>query len=162
MLSVAITLDGVLRKPLDEHAQDVGGTLLYSALVDHFRVIVLGGYEEEKDKQFLTMNGYVAHAEYVPLRREDGKDEVARRHAQVARLRTRGERVEFVIVADPQLAVRLYASGFTVLPYLHPVFTAESFRPDHVGGIRAWSELVDEVDYQLRVKAERRLKEVQG
>lgn len=156
MRTVAITLDGVLRKPLDIEAQDVGGSLLYASLVDNFRLVVLGGYDYQADEQFLTMNGLVRHVKLIPLREEDGRDDETRKVRQVQRLKGDGFTFEFVVVADPVVAKRLYAQGFPVLTYLHPAYSAPSFRPDHAGGITAWSELAAEVDYQLKSKAEQR------
>lgn len=154
MRSVAIALDGVLRKPLDVEAQDFGASLLYASLVDNFRVVVLGTQDLAKDHHFMTINGMGRFVKIEPLRASDGVGAAAQQRKQVQRLLAEGFKFEFVVVPDPELAKDLYAQGVPVLLYLHPTFSARSFRPDYVGGQRPWQELVDEVEFQRIVKAE--------
>jgi hypothetical protein len=157
--AIAITLDGVLRKPLDVEAQDFGASLLFASLVENFRVIVLGTEEPEKDEHFMGVNGMVKYVRIEPLRREDGPDKASRIRAQIKRLRAEGFQFEFLVVPDPDLAKDLYADGYPVLLYIHPTFSNRSFRPDYAGGMKPWDELTSEVEYQLSVKAEQRLRE---
>ena len=157
--AVAITLDGVLRKPLDVEAQDFGASLLFASLTQTFRVIVLGTSDPEKDEHFLAINGMGGHVRVEPLRLEDGPDDYARKRRQVDRLRAEGFAFEFVVVPDPDLARDLYQDGYPVLLYLHPTFSSRSFRPDYRGGLRAWDELAAEVDFQLSAKAEQRMRD---
>jgi hypothetical protein len=152
--AIAIALDGVLRKPLDVEAQDFGAFLLYASLVDHFRVVILGTDNPVMDEHFLSVNGMVRYVKIEPTRREDGESDLDRKRGQLRRLRTEGFRFEFVVIPDPDLARDLYANGVPVLLYLHPTFSAPSFRPDHKPGIRAWSELAAEVEFQVNAKAE--------
>lgn len=154
MRTVAIALDGVLRKPLDVEAQDFGASLLYGALRDVFRVVVLGTDDPVKDEHFLTINGLVKYVKIEPVRPEDGKDIATQKRAQIKRLRAEGFRFEFVIVPDPDLATDLYRIGIPVLLYLHPTYSAESFRPDYEGGLRPWNELEAEVEFQRMARAE--------
>lgn len=159
MRTVAIALDGVLRKPLDVEAQDFGASLLFASLVDHFRVVVLGTDNLERDEHFLAINGLVRYVKIESLRPEDGEGVAAQKRAQIDRLRAEGFRFEFVLVPDPELAYHLYVEGVPVLLYLHPTFSAKAFRPDYDGGIRPWNELAEEVQFQLNVKAEQRRQE---
>lgn len=153
MRTVAIALDGVLRKPLDVEAQDFGASLLYASLVDQFRVIILGTDDPVKDEHFLSVNGLLRYVRIEPIRPEDGRGVAAQQRAQIQRLRAEGFKFEFVVVPDPDLAKDLYAMGVPVLLYLHPTFSAKTFRPDYQAGLRPWGELVDEVRYQLDAKA---------
>lgn len=155
MRTVAIALDGVLRKPLDVEAQDFGASLLYAGLNNHFRVVILGTDNPARDEQFLAINGIGRYVKIEPLRPEDGEGVAEQKRAQIARLRAEGFRFEFVVVPDPELAYHLYVEGVPVLLYLHPTFSAKSFRPDYDGGIRPWTELAEEVEFQLNAKAER-------
>jgi hypothetical protein len=159
MRAVAISLDGVLRKPLDVEAQDMGGSFLFASLVENFRVVVLGSEDPARDEHFLMVNGLLRYVKIEPLRPEDGRTEAERKRAQLKRLRAEGFQFEFVVVPDPGLARFLYASGFPTLLYLHPVYSTESFRPDHEGGIRAWNELASEVEFQLTTRAQQQMKE---
>lgn len=153
MRTVAITLDGVLRKPLDVEAQDFGAGLLYASLVDNFRVVVLGTEDLERDKHFLAVNGMGRYVKIEPIRQEDGRTEMERERQRLRRLRQEGFKFEFVVVPDPELAYHLYVEGVPVLLYLHPTFSAKSFRPDYDGGIRPWNELADEVAFQRDARA---------
>lgn len=153
MRAIAIALDGVLRKPLDVEAQDFGASMLFASLVEHFRVVVLGTDSPEKDEHFLAVNGLVRYVKIEPTRPEDGLEVADQKRAQIERLRAEGFTFEFVVVPDPGLATQLYADGIPVLLYLHPTFSARSFRPDHQGGLRPWSDLAAEVEFQLTEKA---------
>lgn len=149
----------MLRKELDAEAQDRGGALLYASLIDTFRVVVLGTEDRVKDEHFLTVNGFLRYTLLDPLRPEDGITEHERKFAQANRLRRDGFNFEFVVTPDPDVATFLFRTGIPSLLYLHPTFSAESFRPDYQGGIRPWSALVDEVEYQRTVRAEQAKKE---
>lgn len=155
MRAVAISLDGVLRKPLDVEAQDFGASLLFASLVENFRVIVLGGKEPDKDEHFLRVNGLVKYVKIEPIRAEDGQGVDSQRLAQIQRLRREGFKFEFVVLPDPDLATILYSIGVPVLLYLHPTFSGRAFRPDTAEGIRPWNELAAEVEFQLTAKAEK-------
>lgn len=161
MKSVAISLDGVLRKPLDVEAQDRGAALLFGSLLNQFRVVVLGTDRPDKDEHFLSVNGLLGYVRIEPERIEDARTYQHRRMAQIRRLRAEGFQFEFVIVPDPEVARMMYREGFPVLLYLHPEYSAESFRPDYAGGVRPWKELEAEVEYQVSAKAELRKKEAE-
>lgn len=155
MRTVAITLDGVLRKPLDVEAQDFGASLLYASLVDNFRVVVLGTEDLARDEHFMAVNGMGRYVKIEPIRPEDGQGIGAQKRAQIQRLRNEGFKFEFVVVPDPDLATYLYARGVPVLLYLHPTFSGRSFRPDHEEGIRPWNDLAAEVEFQINAKAQK-------
>ena len=154
MRSVAIALDGVLRKPHDVEAQDFGASLLYQGLVQGFRVVVLGTDDVARDEQFMAVNGLGRYVKIEPVRQGDAPDESGRVRAQIKRLRAEGFTFEFAVLADPDLAKDVYKMGIPVLLYLHPHYSAESFRPDYPGGIRPWAELTAEVEYQRAAAAE--------
>lgn len=153
MRAVAIALEGVLRKPLDVEAQDFGAGLLYASLVDNFRVVVLGTEDMQRDEHFLAVNGLGRYVKIEPLREEDGPTPMDQERQRLRRLRQEGFRFEFVVVPDPELAYHLYVDGVPVLMYLHPTFSAKSFRPDYDGGIRPWNELAEEVEFQRDARA---------
>lgn len=160
MRTVAIALDGVLRKPLDVEAQDFGASLLFASLVNNFRVVVLGTDRPDRDEHFLAVNGLVKYVKIEPVRPGDGRGVGEQKRAQVRRLRAEGFQFEFVVIPDPDLAVDLYAEGVPVLLYLHPTFSGKSFRPDHDPGIVPWERLADEVEFQLTAKAEQMKREL--
>jgi hypothetical protein len=152
--AIAIALDGVLRKPLDIEAQDFGATLLYNSLVQHFRVVILGTEDPVRDEHFLMVNGLLKYVKIEPVLSGDGEGFTDQKARQLERLRAEGFTFEFVVVPDPDLAREMYSVGVPVLLYLHPTFSAKSFRPDYDRGIRPWNELAEEVEFQLVAKAE--------
>lgn len=156
MRAVAISLDGVLRKPLDIEAQDFGAALLYKTLQQAFRVVVLGTDNPERDEQFLAINGLGGYVKIEPLRPEDGDDQRDQAWGQVTRLRNEGFVFEFVVVPDPVLAHDLYRVGIPTLVYLHPLYSGRDLRPDTEPGMTPWSELADAVEFQLLAKARAR------
>lgn len=145
--TIAIALDGVLQKPLDVEAQDVGGSLLYASLVSLFRVVVLGTENPDKDEHFLRINGMRLHAEVTHPNPEGVSDPI---WDQVSRLRRDGYHFEFVVLDDPLIARRLIQSGQPVLLYAHPQYTPEIFAPQTQ---RAWGDLVDEIEYRRDKRA---------
>lgn len=154
MRAIAIALDGVLRKPLDVEAQDFGAAMLFKAMVQHFRIVVLGGLRPEQEEHFLAINGLLGYVKIEPQRLEDGAEEPERIRAQIKRLKAEGYHFEFVVIPDPDLATDLLRAGQPILLYSHPTYTVESWRPDYQGGIRAWGDLVEEVAYQEQARVE--------
>jgi hypothetical protein len=161
MKAVAISLDGVLRKPLDSFAQDYGGKMLYVALSTQFRTVVLGSDDPVADENFLLTNGYFGHVKVEPERMSDSARLTERRRMQLNRLRKEGFQFEFVVVPDPEMAQMIYRTGIPVLLYLHPLYSAEAFRPDYTGEVRPWALLDAEVDYQRSTRAQELKKAVE-
>lgn len=149
MRPVAIALDGVLRKPLDKEAQDMGGILLYRALISQFRVVVLGTVDVERDAQFAMINGLNDYVKIEPLIPGDHGDI----RNQIKRLRAEGFIFEFVVVPDPWISLDLMEEGFPVLTYTHPRFS-----PREQKGLTPWSSLASRVDSDLMARAESALK----
>lgn len=154
MKAVAITLEGVLRKSKDTEAQDFGAALLYMTLASHFRVIVLGTDNQDKDEHWLLTNGMIRHSHLEPESVWEASTVMERKKAQVTNLRAMGYSFEFIIVPDPELAVEIYKMGIPTLLYLHPLYSAAPFRPDYSGGTKSWDKVVAEIDYARDVKAE--------
>lgn len=154
MRAVAIVLDGVLRKPLDVEAQDFGANLLYGALSDQFRLVVLGSDDTRRDDHFLLVNGMARHIRVEP-------DHPKGILGQLRNLRQEGFVFEFVVLADPQDAMILVQNGYSTLLYTHPTFSSPAFRPDYTGGIRSWYELETEVDLQRDALVDKRKQEKQ-
>lgn len=153
MRTVAVVLDGVLRKPLDKEARDTSGIELFLALTEHFRVVVLGGENQDADVHWLMVNGLTRYVHYEPIRPWDMGGITTQRLDQIGRLRAAGWQFDFVMVPDPVVAKDLYAMGVIALLYIHPVFTSHTFRPDFEGGIKSWEDMSAEVEWQLTAKA---------
>jgi len=64
-------------------------------------------------------------------------------------------RYDFVIDADPAVATWAYSQGINFLLLLEPKFMDPRFRPDG-GGVVAWAHLVDEIEAQAQMLADKR------
>jgi hypothetical protein len=153
--SVAVSLDGVLRKPLDAEAQDYGGRLLFHGLRQFFRVVILGSEDTERDEHFLMINGMGGYVKIEPVQPGDGEGVGEQQRKQIQRLRAEGFHFEFVVIPDPDLAMDLLSGGVPVLLYVHPTYSEREHRHD-AGGIRPWNELATEVESQLTARARAR------
>lgn len=153
MRSVAFTLDGVLRKDPSAENRDNGAYLLYLAMAEHFRVVILGSQDKEADEFFLAVNNIVKYAAVESENILDHPYTSGRRQQQLTRLRSEGYQFEFVVVPDPWMAKWLFTAGYPVLLYLSPEYSATAFRPDTKSGARPWGELIQQVDYTRSMKA---------
>jgi len=146
----AITIDGVLRKQLDQTINQ-DGLFLYEALSYVGRVALLGSDRPDVDDRFCRINGLNRHFEIIPEAIESASTAAGRRIQQVRSMRQEG--LQFVVEPDPEIALEMFRNGMTVLPYLHPRYTQPSFRPDYSSRAQPWETLISEVDYQIDMKA---------
>jgi hypothetical protein len=154
---VAIVLDGVMRKN-DQESLNGPGMLLYRALEGYTRVSILAAGDPARVEHFLKINRISEFSQVEYTRESDGISRVARRLAQINRLRRVGH-VDFVIEPDPEIAAELVAHGIPALLFAHPQFAIPTWRPDFTGGSRPWDNLVGELDRQLELRAEEELKD---
>lgn len=150
--AIAISFDGVLKRERDEGRFDSTIVTLYKALVENFRVIVLGTEDTAKDEHYLKENGFFKYALIEPEVMTDSPLPLERRKQQLARLRAQGWDLELVIVPDPWMAKWLYAAGWPVLMYLQPDYFSSAFDPSSPRAERSWGELIQKVDYTRAVK----------
>lgn len=158
MSTFAMVLDDVLRKTKDESV-NLQGMHLYNALASVGRLAILCGPDEEKASWFLASNGFTQHAALIPEKPASAPTKEGRRLYQVTELRAQQARLEFVVEPDPDIATALFREGIPVLVYLHPQYTQPAFRPDYRSVAKPWDNLIDEVDYQIKMRAEEAAKE---
>lgn len=160
---IGFVLDGVLRRLSDMNALNNNGLTLFEGLKPWGRVtFLLDGYPSDRDlaEHFLKLNRITGHVGLDVSVPSDGIDTVARRLAQINRLRRNGS-INFVVEPDPQVAAALLAAGVPTLLYLHPQYTVPSWRPDHNGSLRRWDDLVSETDRQVTLRADEDLRETE-
>jgi hypothetical protein len=158
---IGIVLDGVMRRITDSNALNPNGLLLFEGLKQFGRVTFLAdGFARDRPaiEHFLKINRITDYVDIDITVLSDGADIVARRLAQINRLRRNGP-INFVVEPNPKAAAALLAEGIPALLYLHPQYTVPSWRPDYTGNLRRWDDLVAETDRQVSLRAEEDLKE---
>ena len=158
---IGFVLDGVLRRLTDQNALNPNGRILFEGLKEYGRITFLAdGYprDREQAEHFLKLNRVTGHVGLDVSVPSDGADSVARRLAQINRLRRNGP-INLVVEPDPRVAAALLAGGIPALLYLHPQYTVPSWRPDYTGSLRRWDDLVAETDRQVSLRADEDLKD---
>lgn len=72
----------------------------------------------------------------------------------IAKFRGMG-RFDLVVDSDPSVITWAYSQGLNCLLALEPKFMDPRFRPDG-GGVASWAQMVDEIESQTRMLAEKR------
>lgn len=147
--SVAITIDGVLRKPGGPAIPE--GIRLYKTMAQMYNIILLA--DMEKSDALDTGSAYaLPHQELEHFLRVEQLDAHSKllwsqrglsRVAQVSQLRNSGLVLDFVISPLPSISADLMAAGFNVLHFMHAQYTRPSWRPDHKAERTSWDDLVD-------------------
>jgi hypothetical protein len=158
---IGLVLDGVLRRINDSQAVDQNGLLLFEGLKNLGRITFLAdGFNRDRTviEHFLRFHRISDYVDIDITVLSDGPDTVSRRLTQIKRLRRTGP-ITFVVEPDPKIAAALMADGVSTLLYLHPQFTVPSWRPDYIGGVRRWDDLVAETERQEDLRADEDLRE---
>lgn len=161
MSQIGFVLDGVLRRITDSQALDPNGRTLFEGLKGFGRITFLAdGFSRDRQviEHFLKINRITDYVDIDITVLSDGPDRVSRRLTQINRLRRTGP-ISFVVEPDPKIAAALVADGVMTLLYLHPQFTVPSWRPDYIGGVRRWDDLVAETERQETLRADEDLRE---
>lgn len=161
MSQIGFALDGVLRRITDAQSLDPNGRLLFEGLKNLGRITFLAdGFTRDRSliEHFLKMNRISEYVDIDISVPSDGPDTVSRRLTQLNRLRRTGA-ISFVVEPDPKIAAALMADGVLTLLYMHPQFTVPSWRPDYIGGVRRWDDLVAETERQEDLRADEDLRE---
>lgn len=145
-------LDGVLRK--DKTAPIRQGLLLYKALVDKQRVVVLCEKKDDAERWFkenkLTKIDDIVSLEDSPVDTE---------YDLVEHIRSRGN-ITMVVTPDVELATQLLEKGVNTILFLEPKYIRPEFRPDIPRGAKVWANLVAEMDRQQGlIETDNRLKD---
>lgn len=157
MRDVGVFLDGVLRR--SDGAPNLDGLRLLSTLTEGYRVTIFGGLDGAKDERFLFENGVDLVLTVVPELETDSREPHARKYAQVNRKRTAGFAFNFVVTDDPETAALLYLGRIPAMLYLEPDFPMDA---DPTIARPAWNDLVSQVEYRRKVKAERTQREAEN
>lgn len=146
MRHAAITIEGVLRDPLNGHPHE-DGRILYQAIATHYRITLLADTEiTDVLTEWLRVEGYTSHTKIVaPAHHPDPRQ---RRLQQIRGLRAIGA-VDLCITSDPALVGDLYTMGQPHLPYIAPRHLA------HLPARETWDQLTGRIDADRRLAAQR-------
>lgn len=142
-MSVLMFLDGVLRKNKDK-SPIFEGLNLYRGMNEVNRVIILAEDKEKADVWF-KQNTLNAKLDDIIGPSTLLSDEPQLQ--QVIDCQVQGK-VELVVTADSDLAVKLLERGIPTLVFIHPKYTRPEFRPDAREGVRSWEAITAELDKQ--------------
>lgn len=149
---VAIVVDGVLRMPNDS-APIMPGLMLYRSLAKTHRVsLIIDSAAREKVQYWLLMNSFTEHTNEIYWEVDDHDNVIARRIAQVGRLRQGGP-LSLVIESNMDVAAELLRKGIPSFLFLHPQYIHPEFRPDNKNEITPWNELYSEIVRQREARA---------
>jgi hypothetical protein len=132
MASVAITVDGVLRKMVGGAPIPVG-LELYHALATTFRVVLLSNELADSTgmENFITANQLFDHVRIMSV---DSVSAVliqpVLRVQQVNMARADGQNVQLVVEASPKCSSALVAAGYNVLTFTDALYAVPAWRPD--------------------------------
>lgn len=152
-MTVAMVLDGVLRKDRSTGTIIRQGLLLYQSLAAMGSLVIFCGADKDRADWFLRSNGLSQHSMLIPENLHASPTPEGRRMSQVRRVRATGATLEFVVEPNPEIATELFREGIPVLAYLHPTYTLPAFRPDYRSTATPWETLTEEVNYQLEMRS---------
>jgi hypothetical protein len=141
VLTVVMVVENVLRLPHSEAITETGNGL-YKALTACRLYLLTATWSEDDLTTWLHRRQLSGHQGilYAP-------DPGAAARIDTLR-RVRSWRIGLVIDADAQCAAAAVADGWTVHLHAPAVYPEPAWRPDHIGGIRPWGALLDEVQHQ--------------
>lgn len=124
------------------------GRMLVESLFSEGSVVILS-YDPEQTEIDLALHNIVSNdlSVYPAYQEHSDQENVskARSHA----------RFDCFIDSDPALITWAYSQGINCLLAMEPKFMDPRFRPDS-GGVVSWAHLVDEMDAQVRLLADKR------
>jgi hypothetical protein len=145
-MTVLIALNGVLRSDANTPIRE--GRMLYDALIDAYRVVIMADEPQERAEHWLKQYGVKGYAGLltpnVMLTDEDPL-----RPRQIATARALG-RVDLVIDADPQVVAHCLEIEIPSLLFLHPKTSRPEWRPDNR---RSWDEITALLEKQREKEA---------
>jgi hypothetical protein len=158
---IVIVVEGVLMKPVASTLIPLGA-MVYNAFRGVSQVLLVSN-ETPVDilENWLWMEGLSGWAEIFP------PDEIMRRGPapdyrlwQANQIRKKGYSVELIVEADPAVCALLLASGYSVLNYLHALYSLPAWRPDYEYKVKPWDELSQQVATLAAMRAaDKRTKE---
>jgi len=128
------------------------GVRLYKSLAEKERVILVGTDKTDIDRWMKQNNLSSKLDDILDYNPGEAFSDV-KKYRQVLHARSRGP-VDYVITDDLELAKSLLEEGLSVFLFLHPKYFNHKFRPDRPSGIRAWSDIVHELDKQQKLYEE--------
>lgn len=154
-MNIALSLDGVLKKPTGELIQK--GLLTYRALKSVGRVVLLTELSRQQAEGWLLINNVMDYDDLVDSSVAVNPDQ-SLRERQLEVCMSRGP-VSLYVDAHPEHAALGLEKGLTTLLFVESLYSHYGFRPDVDKSARPWDELVAErTRQQAMLAADKRLK----
>ncbi|MFE9412397.1 hypothetical protein ACFYN0_26915 [Streptomyces sp. NPDC006704] len=153
-MNIAITINGVLRRPETDGLIPLGNAL-YQALATHHSVFLLSDQLDVfRTQRWLNMHNLTRHTRVIqPRTHSEWRTNTQLRLDAVGSITSTGTKVDLVIEPDPVITAELLALGYPVATLTLPHFAKPQWRPDYTQEPRPWDALVDEVETQAQAYA---------
>jgi hypothetical protein len=150
--AVAITIEGVLQKMVSSAPIPVG-IQLYHGLAETFQVLLITDSDKKETDYWLRLenlnkHGVVSYADPVLM----SYPVEVRRERQIKAFSARGFIVDLVIDPDPAICRSLLLAGYTVLPFIHHLYSYPEWRPDFEGEVRPWDRFEEEIAREMQLR----------
>jgi len=146
-MTILVPVNGVLRSDANTPIRE--GRMLYDALVNEFRVVLMCDEPQDKAEHWLVQYGVKGYAGLltpsVLLTDEDPL-----RPRQIATARSLG-RVDLVVDADPEVVKHCLEIEIPALLFTHPKTSRPEWRPD--SSCRTWGEITTLLEKQREKEA---------
>jgi hypothetical protein len=150
--TVAIQIEGVLRKTVTRAPLDMGKRLYHALAAEYNLVLVTEDADREQSKTWLAMEGFSKHA-HVQFCTIGYSPEYWLAAVKMLKLQY-GYAIEYVIQPDPVTAELLIRKGFNSMLVTNAAYALPEWRPDSNVGVEKWDSMVAEVDRQRQLRAE--------
>lgn len=144
--AVAISFEGVLQHP-EHKTRNVAGITLFFALSNEYEVMLMTNQTEEDVRTWCMENAVPIH-QIIGIY-EDQHRSYSPKVNRVENIRMLRNIVnypiELVIDCDPWVTQQLMYFGFSVMLFLHPMYSRPEWRPDTKPGIEAWATLNERI-----------------
>jgi len=125
---------------------------LYKSISEKERVVLLGDDKAEIDR-WMKQNNLASKLDDIIDYKPSGVNNSELKYRQVEYARSKGP-VEYVITDDIELSKDLLEKGVCVYLFLHPKYFSHKFRPDRPVGVKAWDQIIEELDKQQKLYEE--------
>ena len=154
---ICVPLDGFLR--VQDGSLNEEALVLAKAIGERHRLAILLDDEETSlAEHWLKAHGMIEYTHLVVGDKKKSASDM--RIQQVRQLRAQRYSISYVLDHRPDVVIALYKENIPSLLCLHPEFALPEARPDYRITVRPWDDLVQEIEGQQVMRAEREREEV--
>lgn len=145
--SVAITIDGILRKPVGGQLIEPGRRL-FDALKERYNVVLLSDEEDREPEERWLLENHISGHGKLSLRTRATMSATAAeaRCHQATSLKGSHYALDLIYDTDLDVAAALLDAGFNVSLIINAALAEPSWRPGHKTQPTPWDELAQRVN----------------